>query len=272
MEKERVTITLSKDLLEKIDASVDGAGIRNRSHAIESILRKAVVPAASTAFILAGEEKIRFHRLSPRRTPKTMISVSRKPVAEHLIAWLKDNGFKRIVIGIGYKKEKLRDYFGDGSKFGIEIIYTDTNKLGTAGSILRAKEFLEGGRFVVTDGDILTRFDLREMLKFHEKNNALITVALKSTANPSSPVVELEGSRIVKFIEKPGKEAHSTLFNAGVYIMDPSVFEYLKPDSSIKKDLLPAIAGKSGLYGYPFSGPWIEVSGPDSVRKAEGIW
>ncbi|MCD4740472.1 NTP transferase domain-containing protein [archaeon] len=271
MEKERVTITISKDLLEKVDNSVDGAGLRNRSHAIEFYVRKAIGSTIDTAFILAGDNKIRFHTLS-RRIPKTMIPVNNRPVAEHLIEWLKDHGFKRFVFGIGYKKEKLKEYFGDGSDWGVEIIYSEAHKTGTSGSLIEAKDFLEGSRFIVVDGDVLTRFDLRELLKFHEKNDAVVTVALKSIANPKIPVAELEGSKIVKFIKKPGKEVHSNLVNAGVYVMSPLVFEYARPKESIKKDLLPHIAGEGVLYGYPFSGPWIEVNDGKSAKRAEDIW
>lgn len=271
MERERVTITLSKDILKELDASVDGAGLRNRSHAVEFFIRKAIGASIDTAFVLAGEKKVRFHTLS-RRIPKTMIPVNDRPVSEHLIEWLKDNGFKRVIFGIGYKTNKLKEYFGNGSKWGIEILYCEDKGSGTTGSLLKAKEYLEEGYFVVVDGDILTRFDLREMVAFHKKNDALVTVALKSVSHPESFVAELEGSRIIKFIEKPGKESHSNLVNAGVYVMDPKVFDHLKPKNSIKRDLLPLIAGENNLFAYPFSGPWIRVSDKNSVKKAEEIW
>jgi len=273
MQKERVTVTISKSLLEKVDSLVKGGDLRNRSHAIEFLVSKAIGPLVDTAFIFEGEKAVRMHPLT-RRIPLTMIPVHGKPAAYHIVNWFKRNGFKRIVFFVGYKKEKIRDFFKDGSQLGIEVIYVDSQgkEAGTAGSLLVAREYLEG-TFVVSRGDVLSKLDLKKMVRFHKDNNALVTVALKNPGDTSGhAVAELEGSRIKKFVDGKTREAPSNLVNAGVYVMDAGVFEMINTPSSITRDLLPQVAAEGRLYGYPFASPWVQIKGKESIKKAEEAW
>ncbi|MCD6522813.1 MAG: hypothetical protein J7K68_03610 [Candidatus Diapherotrites archaeon] len=271
-QKERVTITLPTSLLNTVDSLVDGKEIRNRSHAIESLILKALrATPVDTAFILAGG-------VSPKdpygaRPPQAMIKVKGKPVVEYTLNWLKDHGITHVIFGVGAKNTSLQEYFGDGTNIGLSIEYSLEKKpLGTAGCLSPVKDKLTK-TFVVVYGDILTRFNLTDMIKFHKKRNASITIALKSVEDPSYyGVAELEGYNIVGFVEKPKQDEVKThMINAGVYVIEPHVLEDVSPPCSMELELIPKLIEQRKVAGYPISGPWIDIGKPGAVEIAEKI-
>jgi NDP-sugar pyrophosphorylase family protein len=273
MDRERVTITLDPDLLKRVDSLVDGVAARNRSDAIEQMMRKCMGSSVNTAFICAGGKGERLMPLT-KDVPKPMVRVNNKPILEHVARWLKGNGVNDFVFGLGYKAEAIKDYFKDGSKLGVKIHYSEEREpLGDAGCISLAKDRLTN-TFIVANGDILTNFDVRSMIDTHIANKATITVALKSVPDPSRfGVAELDGQKITGFVEKPGPgKAPTNLINAGVYVMEPKVFEFIKGQCGIARQLIPRVLEDGGVYGYPFSGPWIDIGVMDSLEKAREIW
>ncbi|MCD6414680.1 MAG: hypothetical protein J7L23_03590 [Candidatus Diapherotrites archaeon] len=272
MKRERITITLSKQLLDRIDSIIDGSNIRNRSHAIESLVEKSIGSTVSSALIISGDRKIRIHPLA-RRIPKLLTPVKKKTLAEHMINWMRENGLVRIIVGAGYKKDKISEQLGDGSKWKVNITYANgAGKVpGDMDYLLGAREQLMGGRFVLVEGDVATQLNLKGMLDFHERNNALVTIAVKSVPKPVSDVVELEGFRVVDIKQKPGKEFKSNLVYAGVCIMEPKVFDYLG-NKPAKKDFLSLVASEGELYGYPFTSPWVRILNVNDVKLAEKVF
>jgi mannose-1-phosphate guanylyltransferase len=274
--KERVTITLPMGLLKQVDDSVDGKEIRNRSHAIEQLVYKALsFSEVKTAVILAGGKGTRLRPFT-EDTPKPMLMINGKPIVEHTVKWLRDNGFEKIVFAVGYRKEKVEDYFGNGKDFGVSIVYSEedeSNPMGTAGALLNAREHMDS-IFLVINGDILSNFNLRAMVEFHQEHSGILTVALKSMRDPSKyGVADLDGQKIVNFVEKPPREeAPTNLVNAGIYVANSDIFNYIEVPSWMEFDVIPKLVDEGKVYGYPFSGPWIDIEVKESLEKAKEIW
>lgn len=269
MNKLRLSLTINKDIIQKIDASIDGVNIRNRSHAIELFITKAMkADMPKKAFILAGGKGTRLRPIT-YETPKPMILIKGRPLLEHTITLLRKYDVRDIIISIGYLGEKIKEYFGNGSKFGVNISYVEEKEpLGTAGPLKMAKDMLDS-TFLMLNGDNVFNLDLSQMYRFHKKEGALGTLALTAVDNPSQyGVTKMNGTKIIEFIEKPSTW-ESNLINAGVYILEPEVLEMI-PDgfSKIENDVFPKVAKKNRLCGYPFEGYWKDLGTLEAYEQA----
>lgn len=277
MDRERLCITIKKDLLKKIDILVvDGVEIRNRSHAIEYLLSKNLGPKVKKAFILAGGHGIKMRPFT-YEMPKAMLPVKGRPILEYIIDSLRESGLRDVIILIGPKGEKIKEHFGDGSKFGIRITYAEEGKKsGTSGSLRKVANLLAEGPFLLMYGDVLTEINLDDFIGFHETQKSLATVALTSVEDPSAyGAVKMHGNKIVEFREKPKKAPEvSRLVNAGIFILDPKVINYTpkKGFSMLEKDVFPKLAKEGRLYGYLFEGRWYDVGTPEVYEKVIKEW
>ncbi len=273
--KERITITLEKDLLEQIDKRVDGEIIKNRSQQIEQLLSKSLgTDLPEKAVILVGGKGTRLHPLT-LKTPKCMIDINGKTVCEHLFELLKKYGVREIILSVGHLREAAKAYFGDGSNFGVKITYVEEHEpLGTAGPLKLAKKYLHDS-FIVTNGDELKNINIPRMFRLHKRKNALATIALTTVTDPSQyGVARLSGSRILEFVEKPklGSEP-SNLINSGFYILEPEVIDMI-PDgfAMLEKDVFPKLAAMEKLRGYPFAGQWFDMGTHERLAHAKKKW
>ncbi len=226
------------------------------------------------AFILAGGKGERLKPLTDN-TPKPLIEVSGKAILLWLIDNLKKHGITEIVLGVGHLSHKIEDYFQDGRKFGIEITYShEKHALGTAGALKNAARHFEG-RFVMLNGDNLTDINFEEMNRVHEKNKAKATLAVYALDNIAGfGVVEMEGEKIVRFVEKPHpNEAKSNLISCGAYILEPEIIEMI-PDghSMIEKDVFPKLAAEGKLFGYVHKGQWHATDTHERLHNATANW
>ena len=228
----------------------------------------------SKAVLLVGGKGTRLRPLT-YETPKALIDVNGKTITEHLIDLLKKQGVNEVILSVGYLKEKIKEYFKDGSKFGIKVSYVEEDEpLGTAGPLLLAKNQLTK-TFIAGNGDELKNINIKEMYSFHKQNYALATLALTKVEDPSHyGVARFEGGRIVEFVEKPKKEdAPSNLINAGFYIIEPEVIDLIKPDfCMLEKDVFPKLAEQGRLYGFPFDGQWFDVGNHERYGVAKREW
>lgn len=273
--KERITITLDKDLIGQIDRRVDGDLIKNRSQQIEHLLAKSLgAYRPKKAVILVGGKGTRLRPLT-LKTPKCMFDVNGKTVTEHLFDLLKKYGTKDIIMSVGHLKEKVMAYYGDGSKFGVKIAYIEeTEPLGTAGPLRLAKHLLDDS-FIVTNGDELKDINIPRMFRLHKRKDALATLALTTVPDPSHyGVARLSGSRILEFVEKPKPEnAPSNLINAGFYILEPKIIDMIPNGfSMLEKDVFPKLAKQNSLRGFPFEGQWFDMGTPERYEIAKAKW
>lgn len=181
------------------------------------------------AIILAGGKGERLRPLTNDR-PKVMVELAGKPIILWQIEWLKSHGVSEFVIASGYKGDVIEDFLGDGSKFGIKIFYSvEDIPLGTGGAIKKAFTHLalEGVENVlVTNGDIITHFDVGKMIDLHLKDKPLITLLLTPYFSRWG-IAELdENDHILGFREKPKLPYW---INGGIFVYNQKVRDYL-PD------------------------------------------
>jgi len=273
--KERVTLTLDQGILKLVDKKVDGFNIKNRSHAVELLISKALkAHIPKKAVLLVGETGTRLRPLT-YEIPKALLPIHGKTLTEHLFDLFKKYDVNETIMAVGYLREKIIDYFGDGSKFGMKLKYIEEKEpLGTAGPIKLAKEMLND-TFIVSNGDELKDIDVEEMYKVHKENQASVTIALTTVEDPSQyGVARLSGSKILEFVEKPKKEdAPSKLINSGFYIIEPEVIDMI-PDgfAMLEKEVFPKLAKQGKLFGFPFSGQWFDTGNIERYDKAIKKW
>ncbi len=272
--KERVTLTIEASILKQIDKRINNSTIKNRSHAVELLLRDAIgSKSIRTGLILAGGKGVRLKPITDE-IPKPLLPVHGKPILQYGLELFKKFGITDIIFSIGYKGDKIKDYFGDGSRFGVNIAYVEeTTPLGTAGPLNLARKQLTEP-FVMCNADELKDIDLADMYFFHKEKNAMATIALTTVPDPSNyGVARMQGNRIVEFIEKP-LVPPSNLINAGLYILEPDVLKYVpkKGFAMIEKDVFPKIAAEGKLYGYNFAGQWMDTGTLDRYDRAIKEW
>ncbi|MGE5613113.1 MAG: sugar phosphate nucleotidyltransferase [Bacillota bacterium] len=206
-------------------------------------------------------------RLRPmtNELPKPMVPIMGRPLLERIVENLKMHGVDEIIISTCYKSHKIKDYFGDGKKFGVKINYiTEDMPLGTAGAIKNAEEFFDD-TFIVLNADILSDIDISDMIHFHKEKGALATIAATRVENPSAyGVIECDADGYISaFKEKPQPgESDSNLINAGVYIFEPELIKEI-PDGkvvSIEMETYPLLLEKGyKLAVYHKCSYWLDI-------------
>src|SRR5437870_7528700 len=154
---------------------------------------------------MAGGEGTRLRPLTSG-VPKPMMPLANRPMMEHIVRLLKEHGFDDIVVTLAFVPQAIRTYFGDGSEFGVRMVYaTEESPLGTAGSVRNAMDELDE-TFLVISGDAVTDLDLEQIVDFHRRKGAMATVTLVSVNNPLEfgIVITKADGRIDRFLEKPG--------------------------------------------------------------------
>ncbi len=226
------------------------------------------------AVVLAGGRGTRLLPLTVYR-PKPMIPFFNRPLMEYALLNLISAGVDEVYVLVGYLKERIIDYFGDGGEWGVEIHYSngDNIKLGTAGATKKVVKHMDDTFFVVSS-DVLTNLDLKALYKYHRSKNALATIALSSVDDPTQygiAIIDSDG-RILRFKEKPKQEeAFSNLVNAGIYVFEPEAFDLVPKakEFDFSKDLFPRMLENDlPLYGFTFNEYWNDIGRPSSYLQA----
>lgn len=217
--------------------------------------------------IMAGGMGVRL-RPHTETCPKPLLPVGGKPMLEHIILRARDDGFGRFVLAIHYLGHMIEEYFGDGSRLGVEISYLrEERPLGTAGAIGLMHQSPETP-FIVTNGDVLTDIRYGELLDFHCRHSACATMAVRlhEWQHPFG-VVHIKGVDIVGFEEKPVMRTH---INAGVYVLEPAALKQLEPGAHCD---MPALFARlqdasERTIVYPMHEPWLDVGRDEDLRRA----
>lgn len=275
MDRERLTITLKKSILGKIDGLIDGTKIRNRSHAIECLITQSLTPKVKQAVILAGGKGIHMRPFT-FEMPKGLLPVGGKPILEHIVEMLRNHEIRDIIFSIGHLGEKIKEYFADGKKLGVKITYIlEDEPVGTGGALVLAEKHITSETFLVIHGDILIDIALFDLINFHKEQETIATIAITSVVDPSSfGEVVFHGTKIVQFVEKPKKGRQtSQLINCGLYVFEKDIFNFLPvKGASLLEEIFPKLAAKKKLSGFLFEGRWVDVGNLPSYEKAIRIW
>jgi mannose-1-phosphate guanylyltransferase / phosphomannomutase len=227
------------------------------------------------AVLMAGGSGTRLRPLTCD-LPKPMVPILNRPIAEHIINLLKRHQITEVIATLHYLPDVLRDYFQDGSDFGVQMTYAveEDQPLGTAGCVKNIAELLDE-TFLVISGDSITDFDLSAAIAFHKQKKSKATLVLTRVPNPVEfgVVIIDEQGHISRFLEKPStSEIFSDTVNTGIYILEPEVLNYLPShtESDFSTDLFPLMLAKGEpLYGYIAQGYWCDVGHLDAYREAQ---
>lgn len=226
-----------------------------------------------TAVVLAGGFGTRLRPLTIN-IPKPMVSIANKPILLHIVNLLKKNSIKDLIIILYHQPELIKDYFKDGKDFGVNIRYIISDEdLGTCGAVALAKEHLKDD-FLVISGDVLTDFNLSEIINYHLKKKSVATITLTRVSNPLQYgiVITNEEGGIVRFLEKPSwGEVFSDTINTGIYVLSPKIFEFVpeKKEFDFSKNLFPLLLKKEmPIFGYISSGYWKDIGNVREYKLA----
>ena len=213
---------------------------------------------------MAGGEGTRLRPLTSN-APKPLLPLVNRPMMEHIVGLLKRHGIDEIVVTVAFMANAIRDFFGDGSEFGVKITYaTEETPLGTAGSVRNAMEHLTE-RFVVISGDVLTDIDLGAIVDLHDRKGAMATIGLAHVDNPLEfgIVITREDGSIERFLEKPTwGQVFSDTINTGIFVLEPEIFDYIAPDRPVdfSGEVFPKLLEDGRpLYGAIAEGYWEDV-------------
>lgn len=223
------------------------------------------------AIILSAGEGSRMRPLTLTK-PKTMLPVAGKPIIQYNIESLRDNGITDILLIVRYKEEMVRNYFGDGSDFGVNIFYkTQKDFLGTANAISYGEDFIDDS-IIVLNGDIILDDEIiHEIIKKFNYLTPDTLMLLTEVEDPSAfGVVEIENGNIKSIVEKPKREeAPSNLVNAGIYIFNKDIFDKIRKteisergEYEITDSVSLQIKDNKTVIGHKTSKDWIDVGRP----------
>jgi dTDP-glucose pyrophosphorylase/CBS domain-containing protein len=210
-------------------------------------------------------------RLQPltNDTPKPLLKVGNKPILETIIENFANYGFTDIIISVNYKSDMIKEYFKDGSEFGVSITYIEENKrLGTAGALSLLEE-LPKEPFFVMNGDLLTNVNFEHFLDFHSFGNSTATMCVREyDFQVPYGVIEVEDDKIQKITEKP---VHKFFVNAGIYLLSPKALEYIPQDSFYDMPTLfeRLIEEQHNVLSFPVHEYWLDIGKMNDFERAQ---
>ena len=229
--------------------------------------------------LLAAGSATRLGSLA-QEIPKPMLEVGGRPLIEHTVRQLARYGVEDIVVNLHKLGDVVKQHFGDGSRFGVRMHYSDEpSLLGTAGGVRKAAPLLDE-TFLLVYGDNLTTCRFDALVDFHRAHGGIATIALfwRDDVSAHSAVDRRDDGRIMRFVEKPKPaEAPSHWISAGVVVFEPRIMAYIPPDrpADFGFDVFPALlAAGEPLFGYemgPDEGLWW-IDTPESHARVTAQW
>lgn len=236
-------------------------------HLLRELVGREIRP--NWAFILAGGKGTRLRPIT-EHLPKPLITVAGRPILERIILHLVGSGFQRIFLSVNYLAEMIEARFGDGADFGCRIEYVREDvPLGTGGP-LRLLPEMPAHPLLVMNGDLVTQFDVEDMLSFHDRGRFAATVGVRPyQALVPYGVTEVEGDRLVGLKEKPTIQM---LVNAGIYVLSPEVLDLVRrgEEFPITELFTQALANGLPVGAHVIQDEWLDVGRHDELNKARG--
>ena len=211
-------------------------------------------------------------RLMPitENCPKPMLEVGGRPILETILSSFIEYGFRKFYISINYKGEMIEDYFGDGSRFGVEISYIRENKrLGTAGALSLIDE-MPVKPLILMNADVLTKINFQHLLDFHIEHEAVATMCVREyDFQVPYGVAMVEHHRLVSIEEKP---VHSFFVNAGIYVLNPVVLKRVPRDAycDMPTVLDGLLKDNHETAVFPIREYWLDLGQKDDYLRAQG--
>ncbi len=235
--------------------------------------------------IIAGGFGTRMRPLTLQR-PKHLLPVANRPFLEYQVDLFRRHGITEIIFATNYMADQIEEHFGDGSRFGVRLSYALENEpLGTAGAIRNAAALAPHDTLIVFNGDILTDFDLGQIIAFHGARHAAATIALRAVERPHPfGVVVTDAEGRVQAWHEPTEEEKRRLarnpgpktgevdyINAGIYVLEPEIVASIPSGRpvSIERETYPAlIQERAPVFGLAPQGFWLDMGRPDQYLAA----
>lgn len=244
--------------------------IDKEGRVVEIVALNEVLPPPKLplqAVVMAGGLGTRLRPLTDT-VPKPMLSVGGRPLMELTIEKLHDAGIDQVNISTNYRAADIVEHFGDGNAFGVNLNYiNEDSPLGTAGALglMNVPE----KTLLVINGDIITQVDLAAMLAYHKEHQAVLTIGVRQYGvQVPYGVIECNGPTVCKLTEKPHM---SFLVNAGIYLLEPSVYAYIpKGERMDMTDLIQHLLdGNHSVVSFPIIEYWLDIGQPADYERAQ---
>lgn len=222
---------------------------------------------SNPVILMAGGKGQRLYPLT-KDVPKPMLPVGDKPIIGIILERLRSQGFQDVRISVNYLAAIIEEYVGDGSRFGLSVQYIhEDSPLGTAGALATQQGSINEP-FIVMNSDLITHVNLRDLLNFHSKNEAIATVGVREhVIQVPFGVVSVEDSLVTELKEKP---LHRSLVSAGIYALDPSAIDQLEVGGYCDMPTLLSnlMADNRRVAAFPIHESWLDVGRPEDLNKA----
>jgi len=266
--EEQALVLMRRETLHQIPA-LDEQGRVIRLFLMEELIKPK--RRENTVVIMAGGEGKRLRPLT-ESCPKPMLRVGGKPLLEIILEQCVEAGFQHFYLSVNYLKKQIQDYFGDGARWHVRIEYLEeTQPLGTGGalSLLQQKP---KGPVLVLNGDVLTRVDYGRLLRFHDEQQAAATLCVREyTTQIPYGVVRMDDLHVLTLEEKP---VMSNYVNAGIYLLDPALFDLVPQNQFFDMPTLleKAMQHQHRVSAFPIHEYWLDVGHPETLERALGEW
>ena len=264
MAKKKISITINERIVQDIDLIIDNIYIRNRSQAIEHLIKSALGDNKTAVILLGGDE---WHLLISKDEYRPTARIKNSTVIELEIKKLRENNFKTIFIVARHNLlTKLFEMLKDGTEYGVKIGYIEEkSSSGTADSLRLLKGRITTN-FLVVYGDLLfNKIKIDELWNDHIKQNAAATIMLTTSSKPREKgTVRVEGNKVLAFTQKPKKSDIYLVFSP-IFVAEPQIFEY--SGSSLEFDVFPQLAEKGLLNGHLSSEKEIHIHSKKDLKN-----
>ena len=247
---------------------VDNEGRVIHLESLRALYQQVVFP--NPVVLLAGGFGMRLRPLT-NECPKPLLEIGGKPILETIIESFLKSGFRQFYIAVYYRAQQIKDYFGDGSRWGVNIKYIDENEpMGTAGAIGLLPEELPDIPVIVMNGDILTQLDFSRLLAYHNEQQAIATVCVREYEYQIPYGVVTLHDQQVKCIEE--KPLLSCLTNAGIYVLDHSLIKNIAYEKKLDMPTLlnQQLAKGETVAMFPIVDYWLDIGREADFIRAQG--
>lgn len=247
---------------------VDAEGRIVRLESLQALYKQPAFP--NPVFLMAGGFG---KRLRPYTDdcPKPLLEIGGKPILETIIENFVKSGFRRFFIAVHYKSEQIKDYFGDGARWGVSISYIDElEPMGTAGAIGLLPADLPDVPLLVMNGDILTQVDFSRLLAYHNEQQAIATLCVRQyDYQIPYGVVMAEHQQLLSIEEKP---VQTCLANAGIYVLDHSLVKTIAAQEKLDMPTLlnQQVARGETVSMFAVNDYWLDIGREADFLRAQG--
>lgn len=266
--KEKITISISNNLLWKIDDKIDKLNFKNRSHVIESLVWEWLKLRWDLWAIILAHDKNWDSWEYPLSIPKALIQVDGVTLIEKQLIMLQKANIERCVIAVWYEKAQIKDFLKK-KKFSLDIDFFDCNEYDESQKVIwEASQILKTSKWLVMLGDnYFHNFNLTDFIHYHNTNNVPLSIVVKTIeASQGYWNVKLEGNNIIWFVERPNtKEDITFIVNAGIYLLDLDILPETSKNLKIETDFFSNFVTNNKTKAYFHNGKWFHFQNDDTL-------